>query len=95
MSSAVLGACERLLADFGTDETGYPRNLPGVDVHKNLSASGRGFAPYTLTGPQVGAVSLLLYEAKRLAKKNKRLKKALKQTQGFVDTSIRYLDPKS
>ena len=77
----VLDTCTRALIEF-------------TEVHRNLPDSGNGkFKAYTLTGPQVGAVSLLLWEAQQQIDELEALRSKLKTVQDGLDQSIQYLDP--
>jgi hypothetical protein len=85
--NSTLDTCRTVLADFEPDSDGHNQNLPD---------DGRGrYAQYTLNGPQVGAVRLLLWYASEVTYKHRSLKRRLKQTQPLIDASIAHLDPDS
>ena len=76
---AALAAAEDVLSDFD-QSTG------------KLVTAGSHFAPYLLSGSQVGAVALLLWKAKKLAEENCELQQMLNESQSLIDMSISYLD---
>ncbi len=87
-----LNACRETLEDFAVDELGYNRRMP--------TRPEGGFAPYTLNGPQVGAVIQLLAIAERVFKQRDELEIETGQSrncpgelQEIVDQMIADLDP--